>query len=74
MKKNTNMKDLKQKNKEGIANILLMMGICLIIGGIILGFINLEENVGKAFFMCAIGTILNFVSGYLRYGYVKFFN
>lgn len=68
------MKDLRQKNKEGIANILLMVAICLVIGGIILGFTNIEEHAGKAFFMCAIGTILNFVASYLKHGYVKFFN
>lgn len=74
MKKNTNMKDLRQKNKEGIANILMMVAICLIIGGIILGFTNLEENAGKGFFMCGGGTILTFVSSYLKHGYVKFLN
>ena len=68
------MKTTNQKNKEGIANILLMMSICLIICGIIIGIINFTENVGTAFFMCLIGTSLSFYSSYLKYGYIKFFN
>lgn len=68
------MKTKQQKNREGIANIILMMGICLIIGGIIVGFTNMPDNVGTAFFMCLIGTVLNFTSGYIKYGYIKFFN
>lgn len=68
------MKSKKQKNKEGIANIILLSAICLIVGGIILGFQNIQENIGKVFFMCLTGTILSFVSGYMKTGYIKFFN
>lgn len=68
------MKTIKQKNKEGIANIILMAGICLIIVGILISIINFTENVGTSFFMCLIGTVLTFFAQYLRFGYIKFFN
>ena len=68
------MKSKEQKNKEGIANILLMLAIGLIIGGVVIGLTNGKENVGTGFFLCLIGTFLSFVSGYIRHGYIKFFN
>jgi hypothetical protein len=67
-------KSKEQKNKEGIANILSLVGICLIIGGILIAISNIQENVGSAFLMCLIGTVLNFSSTYLKFGYIKFFN
>jgi len=64
----------KQKNKEGIANIILIIGIALIIGGCIIGFSNMEQNWGTAFLMCLVGTVLNFTSNYMKNGYIKFGN
>ena len=68
------MKTKEQKNKEGVANFLLLVSICLIIGGLVIGISNMKENVGIGFFMCLIGTALTFVSNYLKVGYFKFFN
>lgn len=67
-------KNLNQKNREGIANIILMVGIVLIVMGFIFGVSDMSENAGKAFFICGIGTVLTFVSNYLKNGYIKFFN
>jgi len=64
----------KEKNKKGIANIILIIGIMLIIFGVTFGFKNLQENAVTAFFMCGAGTILTFVSNYMKNGYIKFFN
>jgi len=66
--------DKNKKNKEGMGNIISFIGIILIILGAIKGFSNMDENWAIAFFCCLIGTILNFVGGYLRDGYIKFFN
>jgi len=41
----------KKKNKEGIANIITVIGICLIIVGIIVGFTDAPKNFGMAFFV-----------------------
>lgn len=67
-------KQKSQKNKEAIANIIFIVGACLIVVGIIIGFTNLPENIGKAFFACLIGTLCTYISGYIKYGYIKFFN
>ena len=67
-------KSLKEKNKEGFANIMTMVAIALILGGIVVGFFNFPENVKNAFFLCLSGTIINFVGIYMRHGYMKFFN
>lgn len=67
-------KQKSQKNKEAIANIVMLIGACLIIYGIIIGFTNITENAGKAFFACLIGTLCTYISSYIKYGYVKFFN
>lgn len=67
-------KNLKTKNREGVANIILMIGIILIIMGIIFGVSNMVENAGKAFLICGFGTILTFVSNYMKNGYIKFLN
>ena len=68
------MKKTKEQKTKGIANIILMIGISLVIGGGVIGFSNITQNEGEAFFMCLIGTILNFTSGYIKHGYIKFFN
>lgn len=59
----------KKKNKKGIANIILLIGIIFIIFGFVL-----SKNAGEAFFMCFFGTVLTFVSNYMKNGYIKFFN
>jgi hypothetical protein len=69
-----NKEELDKKNKEGLANIILMVGVCLIVVGIIVGFTNPPDNFGKAFFVCGAGTILSFVANYMKNGYLKFFN
>ncbi len=63
-----------KKNREGISNIILMIGIILIIGGGIFGFSNVLENSFEAFFICLTGTVLTFVANYLKHGYISFFN
>ena len=67
-------KDLNQKNREGIANIILLVGIILILMGVVFGVSNILENAGKAFIICGVGTVLTYVSNYLKNGYIKFFN
>ena len=67
-------KDLKQKNKEGIANMILVIGAILIIVGFIFGVSDIAENAGKAFLVCGAGTVLTFVSNYMKNGYIKFLN
>ena len=67
-------KNIKTKNREGIANIILMIGISFIIIGFIFGVSNMAENAISAFFICGFGTILTFVSNYMKNGYIKFFN
>lgn len=64
----------KEKNKEGIANIITVIGICLIIVGIIVGFTDAPKNFGMSFFVCGGGTTLTFVGNYIKNGYIKFFN
>lgn len=66
--------EIKNKNKEGIANFLLLVAVCLIFGGFYLGVSNMEENLKTAFFMCLTGTALSFISNYIKVGYFKFFN
>lgn len=61
----------KQKSKEGLSNLLLLIGAVLIIMGIIIGFKGLF---GGAFILCFMGTICTFTSTYLKHGYFKFFN
>lgn len=67
-------KELKQKNKESVANIIFFIGVMLILSGASLGFFNLDLYAGKAFLLCSVGTTLTFVSNYLKNGYIKFFN
>jgi hypothetical protein len=66
---------MNNKSKEGFANLLTLIGICLIVGGIYVSvMIGLEDGWGTSFLMCLVGTVLNFVAGYLKNGYFKFFN
>ena len=65
--------NLKKKNKEGLANILMLISICLIIFGAIFGFMSLP-NALPGFVICGTGAVLSFVSGYLKNGYINFFN
>lgn len=69
-----NKEELTKKNKEGVANIILMVSICLIIVGAIIGFIDQPDNYGNAFLLCGLGTVLSFVATYIKNGYLKFFN
>jgi hypothetical protein len=73
-KNNKMEKNIKQKNKEGIANIIGLIGVVLIIFGTAYGFSNIDQNWDVAFLACLSGTILTFVGNYLRNGYIKFFN
>lgn len=66
--------ELQQKNKKGVANIILLIGIMFILSGASLGFSNLDLYAGKAFLLCGFGTFLTFVSNYMKNGYIKFFN
>jgi len=63
-----------EKNKKGIANLLYFIAIILIVSGAIIGFSDIYNNWGTAFCLCLTGTILSFVSTYLKNGYIKFFN
>lgn len=69
-----NKEELEKKNKEGFANIILLIGVCLIVIGIIVGVTDASNNFGKAFLCCGIGTFLTFVANYIKNGYLKFFN
>jgi hypothetical protein len=64
----------RTKNKEGISNVMLIMGIIFIVGGAIYGFSNTQENALAACKITGFGTILTFTSVYMRHGYFKFFN
>lgn len=54
------MKTKEEKNNDRIANIILMIGIISMIGGVITGF-TIQENFGSAMVMCSLGTILIFI-------------
>jgi hypothetical protein len=67
-------KELKKKNREGQANLILFIGACFIIFAIILEMISLEVYGGVAFMLSLSGTIMTFISNFLKNGYLKFFN
>lgn len=67
-------KEKNQKNKEGIANVLTVIGGSMIVTAIIIAFMFGPEVFGTLFFVSLIGTVLIFVSNYIRNGYLKFFN
>lgn len=67
-------KEKNQKNKEGIANVLTVIGGSMVLISIIVAFMFGPEVFGTLFFVSLIGTVLIFVSNYIRNGYLKFFN
>ena len=69
-----NSEQLRKKNREGISNIILVIGSLFIIFGIVIGIYDFELYSISAFIMNMIGVLLINVANYLRYGYIKFFN
>lgn len=67
-------KNLQEKSKEGVTNLILLIGIVMIILGIIIGFKSFPDHAGSAFLLCGMGTIITFIANYLNHGYFKFFN
>lgn len=62
------------KNEKAIGAIFMIIGVCLIISGCILGLLDINMNAIPAFLMCLTGTVTQFYGNYLRNGYLKFFN
>ena len=66
---------MNQKSKEGLGNIITVVGAILILMGIFYSVsVGIDNGWQVSFFTCLIGTILTFVGQYLKNGYIKFFN
>lgn len=66
---------MDERSKKGLANILTLVGVCLVVGSIVMSIIfGLDKNVGKLFLISLVGTVLIFTANYMRDGYIKFFN
>jgi len=63
-----------KKNKLALGAMVTIIGAGCIVIGAVLGFYDVPNNVGKAFWLCLGGTALTFLGNYLRNGYIKFFN
>jgi hypothetical protein len=66
-----NKSEKDEKNKEGISNFLTLVSVVLIICGIVIVILG---QIPFAFILCLTGTILTFVSSYIKNGYFTFFN